>query len=107
MVLAVSLTVAVLFGTGTYLTLRTGSFEVILGLSLLTYGVNTLLFASGGGVLGSAPVIGSPAPMPDPIPQALVLTAIVISFAMTAFVLVLALKAWYALDTDHVDGVGP
>lgn len=107
MILGVSLVVAVLVGTGLFLTLRERSFEAILGLALLTYAANVLLFTSGGLVTGSAPVLNSPEPMPDPIPQALVLTAIVISFAMTAFVLVLALKSWYALDTDGVDGEEP
>ena len=107
MILGTSLAVAVLAGTGMFLTLRERSFEAILGLALLTYAANVLLFASGGLVVGSAPVLKSPEPMPDPIPQALVLTAIVISFAMTAFVLVLALKSWYALDTDGVDGEEP
>jgi multicomponent K+:H+ antiporter subunit C len=77
----------------------------VLGLTFLSYGVNLFLFASGRLAAGRPPVIapGSPG-YADPLPQALVLTAIVIGFAMTAFVIVLAIKARSDLGNDHVDG---
>jgi multicomponent K+:H+ antiporter subunit C len=81
---------------------------VILGLSLLSYAANLLVFVSGGLVAGSWPIYSETrTEYPDPLPQALVLTAIVIGFAMTAFVLVLALRARFELGTDHVDGRVP
>ena len=77
---------------------------------LISYAANLLLFASGGIDVGLWPVIDKSVPIdavayPDPLPQALVLTAIVIGFAMTAFVLVLALRASFEVGADHVDGV--
>ncbi|TVQ90029.1 MAG: Na+/H+ antiporter subunit C [Deltaproteobacteria bacterium] len=105
MPLLVSIATAALVGAGVWLILRAQTFPVILGLMLLSYAANLVLFASGGLTVGRAPIlIKGVETYPDPIPQALVLTAIVIGFAMTAFVLVLALKARFALDSDHVDG---
>lgn len=100
----VSIIVAVLTGCGVYLMLRGRTFPVILGLTLLSYGVNLFIFAMGRLHTGTPAVIGNSATYADPIPQALVLTAIVISFAMTAFLLVLALRARAELGNDHVDG---
>ena len=72
---------------------------------LLGYAVNLLLFASGRLTQGSAAlVVSGITELPDPLPQALVLTAIVIGFGMTAFVILLALRGHGDLDTDHVDG---
>lgn len=97
--------VALLTACGVYLLLRARTFPVVLGLTLLTYAVNLFLFASGRLTVGAPPVISELAThYADPLPQALVLTAIVISFAMTAFVIVLSLKARAALGNDHVDG---
>lgn len=105
MPLLVSVAVGALVGAGVWLVLRGQTFPVILGLALWSYAANLVLFASGGLIIGRAPVlVKGVETYPDPIPQALVLTAIVIGFAMTAFVLVLALKARFALDSDHVDG---
>jgi multicomponent K+:H+ antiporter subunit C len=74
-------------------------------LILQTYAINLFLFASGGLSTGRPPIIGqSDQGYADPLPQALVLTAIVIGFAMTALVVVLSLRAWGKFDTDHVDG---
>ncbi len=96
-----------LVACGVYLLLRARTFPVVLGLTLIGYGVNVFLFATGRLVTGSAPLvlpfIDSP---PDPLPQALVLTAIVIGFGMTAYLVVLALKAYGQSGSDHVDG-GP
>lgn len=100
-----SIAIGALIACGVYLILRARTFPVVLGLTLMSYGVNLFLFVSGGLVIDSAPLalpdIVNP---PDPLPQALVLTAIVIGFGMTAYVIVLALKANGELDTDHVDG---
>lgn len=101
----IALAVGVLAGCGVYLALRARTFPVVLGLSLLSYAVNLFLFAMGRLTVGRPPVIAAGAAgYADPVPQALVLTAIVIGFAMTAFAIVLALKARAELGNDHVDG---
>lgn len=97
--------IGVLVAAGVYLLLRARSFPVILGLALLGYATNLFLFASGRVRVGLWPVItDGMKEYPDPLPQALVLTAIVIGFGMTAYVLVLALRARIELGSDHVDG---
>lgn len=97
--------IGVLVTAGVYLLLRARTFPVVLGLALLGYAVNFYIFAMGRLRVGMAPIITSDATSyADPIPQALVLTAIVIGFAMTAFVLVLSLRANFDLGNDHVDG---
>jgi multicomponent K+:H+ antiporter subunit C len=100
----ISVVIAVLTACGIYLALRSRTFPVILGLTLLSYAVNLFIFVMGRLRSGMPPVIGQSENYTDPLPQALVLTAIVISFAMTAFVLVLALRARAELGNDHVDG---
>ncbi len=103
----IALIVGVLTGAGVYLVLRARSFPVVLGLTLLSYAVNLFLFVTGRLAIGQPPIIGSQATgYTDPLPQALVLTAIVIGFGMTAFVIVLALRARAELGNDHVDGRG-
>lgn len=100
-----SLVIGVLVACGVYLVLRARTFPVVLGLTLLSYGVNVFLFASGRLVADSAPLaLPGVVIHPDPLPQALVLTAIVIGFGMTAYAIVLALKANGELHSDHVDG---
>jgi multicomponent K+:H+ antiporter subunit C len=100
-----TLMIGVLAACGVYLLLRGRTFPVVLGLTFLSYAVNLFLFAMGRLAIGRPPVIGSGLPgYADPIPQALILTAIVIGFAMTAFVIMLALKARAELGNDHVDG---
>ena len=99
-----AVTVAVLVACGVYLVLRGRTFPVAIGLSLLSYAVNLFLFATGRLVSGAPPIAGTGLPTADPLPQALVLTAIVISFGMTAFVITLALRAQGELDSDQVDG---
>lgn len=102
----ISLCIGVLTATGVYLTLRARTFPVVLGLTLLAYGVNLFLFAMGRLTIGYPAIIDSAATAySDPLPQALVLTAIVIAFGMTAFLIVLALKARGELGNDHVDGL--
>ncbi|MDP1928852.1 MAG: Na+/H+ antiporter subunit C [Thiobacillus sp.] len=101
----IALVIGVLTACGVFLALRGQTFPVVLGLTLLSYAVNLFLFVMGRLAIGVPPVISNAAVYTDPLPQALVLTAIVISFGMTAFVIVLALKARAELGNDHVDGV--
>ena len=91
-----ALVVGVLFATGTYLILRRRPIRLILGLGLLSHGVNMLLFSLGGVERGLPPIVvdkaafsGDISGFVDPLPQALILTAIVISFGVTAFTVVL------------------
>ena len=101
----VAVVAGVLAACGVYLLLRARTYPVVLGLTLLSYAVNVLLFAMGRLSTGAPPLIDAAARgYADPLPQALVLTAIVIGFAMTAFVVVLALRALGDLGGDHVDG---
>jgi multicomponent K+:H+ antiporter subunit C len=101
----IALLIGVLTASGVFLVLRAQTFPVVLGLTLLSYAVKVFLFVMGRLAIGMPPVINTDAMQyADPLPQALVLTAIVISFGMTAFVIVLALKARAELGNDHVDG---
>lgn len=96
--------VGVMTATGVYLLLRARTFPVIIGLALLSYAVNIFLFATGRLTTNLPPVISSTATgYTDPLPQALVLTAIVISFGMTAVIVVLALRAYLEAGSDEVD----
>jgi multicomponent K+:H+ antiporter subunit C len=108
MEMLVASAIGVLTAAGTYLVLRKRTFPVIIGLSLLTYAVNVFLFASGRLVVNRPPILeyGKSA-YTDPLPQALVLTAIVISFGMTAVIVIIALAAYLSGDDDHVDGIDP
>jgi multicomponent K+:H+ antiporter subunit C len=100
-----SLLIGLVTTCGVFLLLRAQTFPVVLGLTLLSYAVNLFLFATGRLVIDRPPIMGAGlAGYTDPLPQALVLTAIVIGFAMTAFVILLALKARAELGTDQVDG---
>lgn len=104
MELVVAALIGLLTACGVYLSLRARTFPVVVGLTLISYAVNLFLFSMGR-LTGDAPaVIGQAERYTDPVPQALVLTAIVIGFAMTAFVVVLALRVRGELATDHVDG---
>lgn len=98
--------IGLLAAGGVYLCLRARTFPVVLGLTLLSYAVNLFIFAAGGIRIGQPPVVGAALAMSDPLPQALVLTAIVIGFAMTAYLVVLAVRARTETGSDHVDG-GP
>ncbi|SMX39223.1 Na+/H+ antiporter subunit C [Octadecabacter ascidiaceicola] len=96
--------VGILTATGLYLVLRLRTFPVILGMSLLTYAVNVFLFASGRLTIGAPPILtDGVTTYTDPLPQALVLTAIVISFGMTAVVVMIALGAYLGTNDDLVD----
>lgn len=105
MELLVSSAVAVLTSCGVYLVLRQRTFPVILGLALLSYAVNVFLFASGRLVQNQPAILDKyhEVSYADPLPQALVLTAIVISFGMTALVVMIALGAYLSSDTDEID----
>lgn len=97
--------IGVLVAGGIYLTLRARLFAVVLGLTLFSYAVNLFLFASGRLVVGAPPIWSKDvSTYTDPLPQALVLTAIVITFGMTAFVVILALRSFLETGSDHVDG---
>jgi multisubunit Na+/H+ antiporter MnhC subunit len=102
-----SAAIAVLVGCGVFLVLRGRLFPVILGVMLLGYAANLFLLAMGRLSVTTPPIIVEGASeYADPLPQALVLTAIVIGFGMAAFLVVLALRAGIATGTDHVDGHG-
>jgi multicomponent K+:H+ antiporter subunit C len=109
-VLAVA--IGILTGSGVWLVLRPRTFQLVLGLSLLSYAVNLFIFSVGGLAVNQEPILrdGVPADLlhyTDPVPQALVLTAIVIGFATTALLLVIILASRGMTGTDHVDGREP
>ncbi len=104
MELLYALTLGVLTTCGVYLLLRARTFTVILGLTLLSHAVNLYLFASGRLVAGAPAIVGLAERAADPLPQALVLTAIVIGFATTALFLVVLLALRGLSGGDHVDG---
>jgi multicomponent K+:H+ antiporter subunit C len=95
--------VAILAGSGLFLLLRARSFPVVMGLLLFSYAVNLFLVSMGRLHTGRPAIIAEGAQYTDPLPQALVLTAIVIGFAMISFITVLALRARSELGNDHVD----
>lgn len=108
MELALAAVIGVLVACGTWLVLRARSFDLILGLTLLSYATNLLIFSSGRLSIGRPPVLREGlaptlASHVDPLPQALVLTAIVIAFAMTAVTIVLAMRSRGDNHDDHVD----
>ena len=109
MEMLIALGIGALAGSGVWLILRPRTFQVIIGLSLLSYAVNLFILAMGRIRIDAPPVLagratGDPAGFADPLPQALVLTAIVISFATTALFLVVLLASRGLTGTDHVDG---
>ena len=104
-----ALVIGVLGGAGVWLVLRPRTFQVIMGLTLLSYAVNLFIFSMGSLLINHPPVVrpGVPATLEhytDPMPQSLVLTAIVIGFATTALFLVVLLASRGLTGTDHVDG---
>jgi len=111
--LILALTVGILFACGAYLIMRRGQIKLILGLGLLSHGVNLLLFGSGKLSRGAPPIFADKAnflaelaagSIADPLPQALILTAIVISFGITAFVVVLVNRRHTITNSDVVQG---
>ena len=104
-----ALAIGVFTACGVWLMLRARTFDVVLGITLFSYAVNLFIFAMGRLTFGAAAIVepGSAASLShyaDPLPQALVLTAIVISFAMSALVLTLALKSRFVNKSDACDG---
>ena len=109
MEIVVSLAIGVLGAAGVWLVLRPRTFQVLIGLSLLSYAVNLFIFSVGSLAIDKEPIVqpGRAADLlnyTDPIPQSLVLTAIVIGFATTALFLVVLLALRGLTDSDHVDG---
>jgi multicomponent K+:H+ antiporter subunit C len=112
MELILAIGIGVLTSSGVWLLLRPRTFQVLIGLSLISYAVNLFIFAMGRLRVGAPPILkpgvpGDLAHYTDPVPQALVLTAIVITFAMTALLLVVLLASRGFTGTDHVDGREP
>ena len=105
MELWLTLAIGMLFGTGTYLVLRRSLLKVVIGFSLISHGTNLLLLTTGKLKCGAVPILveGYEGTYTDPLPQALILTAIVISFAVTAFMLALVYRTYQALGTDDLD----
>ncbi len=99
--------IGIVTATGIYLLLRGRTFPVIIGLSLIGYAINLLLFATGRLWVNAPAILIGGQQVADPLPQALVLTAIVIGFATTGFVVELALRSRFENDTDHIDGHEP
>ena len=110
MELTLAVAIGVLTGSGVWLVLRPRTYQLVIGLSLLSYAVNLFIFSMGRLRVGAAPVLGGVegggnlADYADPVPQALVLTAIVIGFATTALLLVVLIAARGLTGSDHVDG---
>jgi multicomponent K+:H+ antiporter subunit C len=110
MEIVMALAIGVLFGSGVWLILRPRTFQVLTGLLLMSYAVNLFIFSMGMLSVDRPPLIPDagavvdPAGYADPLPQALVLTAIVIGFATTALYLVLMIGSRGLTGTDHVDG---
>jgi multicomponent K+:H+ antiporter subunit C len=107
-----ALAIGILSGSGVWLLLRPRTFQVLLGFTLLSYATNLFIFGMGRLARDQAPIIDlrapiDPAQYADPVPQALVLTAIVIGFATTALFLVMLLALRGLTGTDHVDGREP
>lgn len=102
MSVALLVLVGVLFATGTYLLMERSLTRIALGVGVLGNGVNVLIIAAGSRP-GGAPIIGNEGEFADPLPQALVLTAIVIGFALLAFLLALAWRNWTITDNDEVE----
>lgn len=107
MEIILAVAIGILTASGIWLLQRPRTFQVIIGLSLLSYAVNLFIFSMGRLRIGAAPILAENTPLEhytDPVPQALVLTAIVIGFAMTALFLVVLLASRGLTGTDHVDG---
>jgi multicomponent Na+:H+ antiporter subunit C len=107
MLLVFAITAGVIFACGVYLMLSRSMVRLIIGLSLLTYAVNLLIFSMGDVETRGAPIVGETASeqMADPLPQALILTSIVISFGVLAFTLALGYRASQAIQSDNLDNL--
>ena len=94
--------VGVLFATGTHMILQRSMTRIVLGVGVLANGVN-LLILSTGARQGDAPIVGGGDAPTDPVPQALILTAIVIGFALTSYLVALAWRMWGISGNDIVE----
>ncbi len=108
MIVLLAFVIGGLYAAGLYMMLRRSITKLIIGLALLSHAANLLIFTAGGLVRGRAPLIPEDAeaitaPFADPVPQALVLTAIVISFGVMAFALVLLHRTYQTMETDDLD----
>lgn len=104
MEILMSIVIGVLFMTGTYLVLSRNTLRIILGCSLMTHGLHLLIMTMAGLKTGAAPILHEDTTAyTDPLPQALILTSIVISFGVTAFYLVLAYRSYKELNTDDME----
>ncbi|HWO95210.1 MAG TPA: Na(+)/H(+) antiporter subunit C [Bacillus sp. (in: firmicutes)] len=104
MEIVMSIVAGILFMSATYLILSRSLLRIIIGTGLLSHGAHLLLLTMGGLKRGAAPLLGQKASSyTDALPQALILTAIVISFGVTSFLLVLAYRAYQELGTDDMD----
>jgi multicomponent Na+:H+ antiporter subunit C len=111
MELVLAVVAGVLYATGLYLMLRRRLAQIIVGLGLLANGSNVLIFTAAGITRGNPPVLPlddvATAPFADPVPQSLILTAIVIGFGVLAFSLVLAHRVHESSGSDDIDDIGP
>ena len=99
----IAIAIGTLTAVGIYLMLRLRTIPVIQGLTFLSYAVNIFLFTSGRLAVNAAPIIGRSESYADPLPQALVLTAIVISFGMTAVLMIMAIGGYLEAGHDRVN----
>jgi multicomponent Na+:H+ antiporter subunit C len=103
MIVVMVVVVAVLYGTGAYLLLQRNLSRIVIGLALLGHGANLLLLMAGGRA-GEAPIAGETGVQyADPLPQALALTAIVITFGVSAYLLAMAYRNWVLTESDEVE----
>ncbi|MEW6624197.1 MAG: Na(+)/H(+) antiporter subunit C [Bacillota bacterium] len=103
MEILMAVVIGVLFATGTYLLLCRSMLRVVLGTMVMSHGALLMILTMGKLKRGTPPILMDAAAYTDPLPQALILTAIVIGFGVTAFILVLAYRAYTALNTDDLD----
>jgi multicomponent Na+:H+ antiporter subunit C len=110
MELLLAIVAGVLYATGLYLMLRRRLAQLIIGLSLLSTGSNILILSAAGVTRAKPPLITEAVPLEpfaDPVPQSLILTAIVIGFGVLAFALVLAHRVHQSAGSDDIDTIGP
>ncbi len=104
MEILMAIVIGILFTCATYLMLSKSMLRIIIGTSLLSHGAHLLILTMGGLKRGTVPLLGEQAESyVDPLPQALILTAIVISFGVTSYFLVLAYRTYQELGTDNMD----
>ena len=110
MEVVLAVVIGALYAAGLYMMLRRSYVKVVIGLALLSYAASLLIFTVNGVTRGAPPLVPEgatfpPEPFADPLPQALILTAIVISFGVQAFTLVLFKRTYQAVETDDLDAI--